>query len=52
MSEVTKRIILEKYEYGGYNVLGNKNTKDYCGVNLREALLNIKEQMEEDLKNG
>ena len=45
MSEVEKRIILELYENGSYNVLGNKNTKDHCGVKLKEALLNIKKQM-------
>ena len=44
--ETIKRIILEKYE-DCYLVLGNKNTKDCCGVNLEEALENIKQQMED-----
>ena len=43
-SETLKRIILEKYE-DTYLVLGDKNTKDCCGVTLEQALLNIKEQM-------
>lgn len=44
--ETIKRIILEKYEHC-YLVLGNKNTKDCCGVTLKEALINIRKQMED-----
>ncbi len=44
--ETLKRIILEKYE-DTYLVLGNKNTKDCCGVTLEQALENIREQMED-----
>ncbi len=51
MSEVEKRIILELYESGSYNVLGNTNTKDCCGVTLNEALKSIREQMENPKSN-
>lgn len=44
--ETLKRIILEKYGEKNYLVLGNKNTEDYLGCTLEEALENIKEQME------